>query len=423
MPLPQSVAKQGYVQYEIETALDYAKYMPEGMSNIIPLKLTECKIPRRLSKWQYVNYYENQGYEKLLKGLSLRAKKLEKPAHVAVSIPTAPSIPTLSRTLPIEASRISLIPFIPSKSILLILLPIILVLLVSFTLINPFGSNSSANPTNTIFAQLTTTVTPVRVTSTSVPTTIVIPTTATNVSAPEGSATTSLLTATPTFSPSRTITPQPGTTTSPTAIAVAFDFAAPGSNTMGIAWDGKNLWLSNNDATIFQVDTQGNTLGSFRSPDATPEGLTWEGSNLWLITRNYSFIHRLQVNGVNLKEVSKYPASRDGVIGGGVITDLEWVDQNLWYSNQYVIRKLDASGNILTNLAFPKNILGLAWDGKKFWVAHENKTPFDMVISTVSIEGKILATFPSPVQEIVGLAWDGGYLWAATEKQIYKLKV
>ncbi|NWJ49205.1 MAG: SUMF1/EgtB/PvdO family nonheme iron enzyme, partial [Chloroflexi bacterium] len=71
---PESVAKIGYVQAEIETALYYAKYMPEGLSNIIPLKLAECEIPRRLSKWQAARFYDERGREMLLKGLRLHAK-------------------------------------------------------------------------------------------------------------------------------------------------------------------------------------------------------------------------------------------------------------------------------------------------------------------------------------------------------------
>ncbi|NWJ48816.1 MAG: SUMF1/EgtB/PvdO family nonheme iron enzyme [Chloroflexi bacterium] len=71
---PESVAKIGYVQAEIETALFYAKYMPEGLSNIIPLKLAECEIPRRLSRWQAARFYDERGREMLLKGLRLHAK-------------------------------------------------------------------------------------------------------------------------------------------------------------------------------------------------------------------------------------------------------------------------------------------------------------------------------------------------------------
>ena len=47
---------------------------PEGTLDLIPMKLEECKIPDRLSRWQWVNLYEPDGYEKLHNAL-LEAKK------------------------------------------------------------------------------------------------------------------------------------------------------------------------------------------------------------------------------------------------------------------------------------------------------------------------------------------------------------
>jgi formylglycine-generating enzyme required for sulfatase activity len=73
---PASITKEGYVQREIRVALDHADYMPEGTIYIIPLKLKECEPPRRLIRWHWVNYFEERGYERLLRGLRLRAEKL-----------------------------------------------------------------------------------------------------------------------------------------------------------------------------------------------------------------------------------------------------------------------------------------------------------------------------------------------------------
>ena len=64
-----AVNKAGYVQKEIRFALDIAEQQPEGKIFLIPLKLENCKVPERITKWQWVNYYEKDGYSKLIRAL------------------------------------------------------------------------------------------------------------------------------------------------------------------------------------------------------------------------------------------------------------------------------------------------------------------------------------------------------------------
>lgn len=71
-----AVNKRGYVQKEIRIALDLADEQPEGATFIIPVRLDECDMPERLSRWQWVNLYEKEGYDRLLKSLYTRAAEL-----------------------------------------------------------------------------------------------------------------------------------------------------------------------------------------------------------------------------------------------------------------------------------------------------------------------------------------------------------
>jgi hypothetical protein len=71
------VSKAGYVQKEIKLALDVADEQPEDTIFIIPLKLEECKVPDRLGRWQWVNYYDEPGYERLMRALQFRASALD----------------------------------------------------------------------------------------------------------------------------------------------------------------------------------------------------------------------------------------------------------------------------------------------------------------------------------------------------------
>ena len=72
-----STTKAGYVQKEIHFALDVADEQPEGTIFIIPARLEDCQTPTRLGRWQWVNLFEEMGYEKLKSSLVLQAKNLD----------------------------------------------------------------------------------------------------------------------------------------------------------------------------------------------------------------------------------------------------------------------------------------------------------------------------------------------------------
>jgi hypothetical protein len=69
-------SKRGFVQKEIKFALDVADEQPEGEIFLIPLKLEQCQIPDRLSRWHCINLFEEQGYERLMKALRRSARSL-----------------------------------------------------------------------------------------------------------------------------------------------------------------------------------------------------------------------------------------------------------------------------------------------------------------------------------------------------------
>lgn len=68
-----SISKAGYVQKEIKYVLDVADEQPEDAIFVIPLKLEECEVPDRLSRWHWVNFFDEKGYERLIKSLKLRS--------------------------------------------------------------------------------------------------------------------------------------------------------------------------------------------------------------------------------------------------------------------------------------------------------------------------------------------------------------
>jgi CheY-like chemotaxis protein len=71
-----SVNKEGYVQKEIKQALDAVDEKPDGTIYIIPLRLEDCEVPKRLQRWQWLDLYETDSYEKMLTSLRKRANNL-----------------------------------------------------------------------------------------------------------------------------------------------------------------------------------------------------------------------------------------------------------------------------------------------------------------------------------------------------------
>jgi formylglycine-generating enzyme required for sulfatase activity len=76
-----SVSKEGYIQRELRFVLRIADFKPEGTVFVIPVRLDDCPMPRRLSMWQYVDYFpenrRNWAYQRLLGSLKVRARKLD----------------------------------------------------------------------------------------------------------------------------------------------------------------------------------------------------------------------------------------------------------------------------------------------------------------------------------------------------------
>lgn len=72
-----SINKRGFVQKELNIALDVAESIPEDDIFILPLQIDDCNIPSKLSKYHVVNY-NNFSLHKLIIPLCRQAIKLGK---------------------------------------------------------------------------------------------------------------------------------------------------------------------------------------------------------------------------------------------------------------------------------------------------------------------------------------------------------
>lgn len=70
-----SVQKRGYVQREFKLALEYFEEKLEDDIYLIPLKINDCEIPQRLSRFQWVEYSIDECFDLVLQSLHLQRQK------------------------------------------------------------------------------------------------------------------------------------------------------------------------------------------------------------------------------------------------------------------------------------------------------------------------------------------------------------
>jgi tetratricopeptide (TPR) repeat protein len=125
-----SVSKEGFLQKEIRIALDIADEKPDGTIFLIPARLEEVDIPRRLRNLQWTNLYEERGYERLVGALQERGTKLPDLTHTQiVSLPRTPGItnPPPTGLRGILAWARSHLPFVIIALVLLLVAALVIV--------------------------------------------------------------------------------------------------------------------------------------------------------------------------------------------------------------------------------------------------------------------------------------------------------
>lgn len=95
---PWSVTKEGYLQREIRFAIGVADEKPDDTIFIVPLKLQECDLPKRLKQWQSIDYFKENGYSRLLTSLRQRAQQIG--ARLV-----APPFPTTQELSKLQAAK------------------------------------------------------------------------------------------------------------------------------------------------------------------------------------------------------------------------------------------------------------------------------------------------------------------------------
>jgi len=70
-----SVSKEGYVQKELKMGLEILDKQPSGNIYLIPVRLDDCIVPQRFKKLHWVDLFESNGMEELLKAIDMGCKQ------------------------------------------------------------------------------------------------------------------------------------------------------------------------------------------------------------------------------------------------------------------------------------------------------------------------------------------------------------
>ncbi|MDW7681716.1 MAG: transglutaminase domain-containing protein, partial [bacterium] len=197
-------------------------------------------------------------------------------------------------------------------------------------------------------------------------------------------------------------------------------FNSPGNFCTGLAFDGKQLWVSDRQSDLLiQIEpTSGAQLKALPAPGYSPTGLAWDGTHLWVVDDKELFLYRINVNTGEAEHIIEAYTRNP--------KDICWDGKLLWMVDDRLdlIMSIDPQdGMMISNFPSPaRNADGLAFDGRFLWVSDRGA---DRLYRVCPSTGQVISAFTSPGEHPRGLAWDGQTLWNVDYQtdQIYQIKI
>lgn len=183
---------------------------------------------------------------------------------------------------------------------------------------------------------------------------------------------------------------------------VLSSFAAPSSGPFGMAWDGTNLWVADdNTDLIYEITTAGSVISTIAAPCGVPKGLAFDGTNLWPVCAGQNLIYEMTPTGSIISTIPT-PA--------GAVRGITWDGTNLWVDDAGtgLIYEVTTAGSVLSSFSTPgTQPRGLTYVGINLWIA-ENVGDLVFEMTTA---GSVLSSFSAPAAVPRGLTFDGTDFW------------
>ena len=179
---------------------------------------------------------------------------------------------------------------------------------------------------------------------------------------------------------------------------------AKGASPYGAAFDGSAMWVANFNGSVAVCYPGADNCGGF-SLGANPLGLAFDGTNMWVTNHGGNSVTKIQVHGPTVNILGTYPV---GVQPYGIAFDGTYI----WVANEgsnTVTRLLASSGSCLGTCTFNVGVnpVGVAFDGANIWVANYGS---NNVTKLSASTGAVVGTYNVGSQPY-GLAFDGTNIW------------
>lgn len=207
-----------------------------------------------------------------------------------------------------------------------------------------------------------------------------------------------------------------------------FSIPLPGIKPQGITWDGKHLWVVDEETKkLYRTDFRsGAVLQPLDINIKRPKGLAFDGKLVWVADEETKKIHAVNPDNGQIVKTIKMEIPKEK--GFKSFEGITWDGKHLWtaffagFSSSF--NQIDTeSGRIIRSIFADCNPRGIASDGRYLWSICYNGKKLPSKIDRRKIlekEHEMLCSrvFIKDIEGMnpIGLAYDGQYLWYADGK-------
>jgi hypothetical protein len=183
-------------------------------------------------------------------------------------------------------------------------------------------------------------------------------------------------------------------------------FGPFGGDLVDAAFDGKNIWVTDNSLRVVRkFATDGTVLGTF-TVDYFPFGVIFDGANIWVANSSNANLTKLRAS--------------DGALlgtfytGGQDSNGLAFDGTNVWVSNfsSSDVTKIRASdGASLGRVPVGSGAGGVVFDGIYIWVGAYNSSTITKIRAS---DSEVIGTYTVSAGP-TGMAFDGANIWVANQ--------
>ncbi len=189
-------------------------------------------------------------------------------------------------------------------------------------------------------------------------------------------------------------------------------YVATGVNPYGVAYDGKNIWVSNNGSnTVTKIQASTGTVLATVSVGSHPRGVVFDGINIWVA--NYGS-DTVSVINPTTNTVIKSCGTGSGPYVPAVLANTE----TIWIPNRNSNTITVLATNSDTCSGFSVQTDGepqfVASDGIHMWVSCYSAGRVQEFSSNGTLLMTVNPTASGQVGGPTGIAWVGAYLWGAS---------